>query len=65
LDRDGSVKLIVRDVLGREIYSTRSQYQSAGDHQITLQLGSLASGRYFCELYINNIRTDIRVLVKE
>jgi photosystem II stability/assembly factor-like uncharacterized protein len=65
LDKDGSVKLIVRDILGREVFSGISQYQSMGDHSQTLDLRSLPSGRYFCELYLNNIRLDTKALIKE
>ncbi|MFI5264579.1 MAG: T9SS type A sorting domain-containing protein, partial [Candidatus Kapaibacterium sp.] len=65
LDKEANVKLIVRDVLGREVYTTPSQYQSAGEHRITLHLESLPSGRYICELSVNNIRTDIQSLIKD
>ncbi|MDP4235630.1 MAG: hypothetical protein Q8919_04200 [Bacteroidota bacterium] len=65
LDHDCMVKLLVHDVLGREIYSTPAQMQSGGDHQMRLPLGSVPGGRYFCELYIDGVRTDVRALVKE
>ncbi len=64
-EREGSVKLLIRDMLGREVYATASQLQSSGDHLIILPLQSLPGGRYFCELYINGIRSDIKALVKE
>ncbi len=61
----GNVKLIVRDLLGREVFTKSAEYEAAGDHSTILDLRHLASGRYFCELYVNNIRIDIRGLVKE
>jgi len=65
LQEAGNIKLIVRDLLGREVFARSAEYQDMGKHSTTLDLRGLASGRYFCELYINNIRIDIRALVKE
>ncbi|MEP7236114.1 MAG: T9SS type A sorting domain-containing protein, partial [Ignavibacteriota bacterium] len=65
LGSEAVVKIVIHDVLGREVFSSAPATQSVGEHEITLNLQSLPSGRYICDLFLNNIRTDHRALVKE
>jgi len=44
------VRLIVYDVLGREVARLVDEERPAGRHEVTWETGALASGMYFCRL---------------
>jgi hypothetical protein len=64
LPYDGSVKITVYDVLGKEIY-TLNEYIKAGTHEIKFDGASLASGIYFYKLETGSfVATKKMVLLK-
>jgi hypothetical protein len=49
LPQSMALSMIVRDAIGRVVYSKDATYL-AGEHQISLDAASMASGVYFCQL---------------
>ncbi len=60
LPKDSNVKLVVYDVLGREVARLVDGRVQAGDHSINFNAGNLSSGLYFYRL-----QTDNEVVVKK
>lgn len=50
IKKAGIVKLIVFDVLGREVASLANQYMAPGSYEATVNLANLSSGVYFYKL---------------
>lgn len=65
LPKDGTVKLSVYDVLGREIKVLINKYQHAGKYVIELTMDEFVSGIYFYQLkFDNKIITRKMLLLK-
>ena len=67
ISRDGRAKLIVYDVLGREIAIPVNEYLTKGIHKVNFNFGSTrqksSGGIYFYTLYFNNQIIDTKKLV--
>jgi photosystem II stability/assembly factor-like uncharacterized protein len=67
LSKDGRTKLIVYDVLGRELVTLVNEYLTKGIHKVNFNIGSLkqkCSGSiYFYTLYFNDQIIDTKKLV--
>jgi len=50
IPKDGLVKLIVFDVLGKEVATLLNKEQTAGNYQVTFDASKLTSGIYFYKL---------------
>ena len=55
------VKILIYDILGKEIATILNEEQSAGEHKLEFDASkyNLSSGVYFCELQINGGSTSI------
>ena len=63
--RQASVKIVVYDVLGREISTLVNEYQSAGHYEVTFNAENLPSGIYYYTLKTNNyFETKKMILLK-
>ncbi len=60
LDRSTNVKLVVFDLMGREVMTLVDQVQSPGDHKVIFDGSGLSNGVYFYKL-----ETDRNVMVKK
>jgi hypothetical protein len=60
-----SVRIVVHDMLGREVRSADLGAQQEGQHSFGLDLSSLASGSYFVEIYLDGGRAGAIRLAKE
>ena len=52
LSESTNVRLALRDLLGREVFSTASGLQSVGTHRLMIDGTSLAPGIYYYSLQI-------------
>ncbi len=50
LPKSGNVKLVVYDILGREVKTLVNEYRTAGTYNIAFDASSLASGVYFYKI---------------
>lgn len=65
LEKPGKVKLVVYDILGKEVSILVNEYQNAGEHTIRFDGSGLSSGVYFYSLVSGDIRqTKKFVLMK-
>lgn len=55
LPEDGVVKLIVTDVIGRELATLVDQYQGGGTHTVTFFAPDLPSGHYFASITVRGL----------
>jgi len=55
LPNDGNVYIKLYDVRGRQVSVLFDSFEHAGTKTISLDAGSLASGIYFCVMYVNYI----------
>lgn len=61
----GRTKIIIFDILGREVKTLVNKYQLAGNYKVELNASLLTSGVYFYSLFINDfIETKKMLLVK-
>lgn len=61
---DSKVKLIIYDILGREIKTLVNDYQNAGLHSVEFDAKQLASGFYYYRLITNSNGNDITITKK-
>ena len=60
-----NVKLIIYDILGREIATLVNQKQNPGNYEITWDAGNLTSGVYFCRLQVGTfVETQKMLMIK-
>lgn len=66
LSHEGKVKLIVYDLLGREIQKlVNNEFRAAGRHLMEFNGNNLSSGVYFYRLEVNDfVQTRRMILVK-
>ena len=66
LEKKAHVKVIVFDILGREIAALTNNIYNSGNYSLNYDANSLASGLYFYSMYIdgNLYRTKKMVLIK-
>ena len=62
--RDDNVKLIVYDILGREVATLVNQKQKPGNSNIQFDASNLSSGIYFYQLNATFIQTKKMILLK-
>jgi photosystem II stability/assembly factor-like uncharacterized protein len=65
LAHPASVRILVRDILGREVKAVELGMQAEGSHSVSIDLASFASGSYLAEIYINGERAGAIRLAKE
>ena len=63
LPKSGNVKLVVFDILGREVKTLVNEFQTAGTHSITFDASSLASGVYFYSITANDFTATKKMLL--
>ena len=65
LDRNSNVKVIVYDILGKEVSTLINEKQSEGNHKVNINGTGLSSGTYFYSLIIDgHANTKKMILVK-
>lgn len=62
LDKSGQTKLVVYDVMGREVKTLLDEYKNAGDYEITFRPTNLSSGVFYYKLQQNDC-INIRKMV--
>lgn len=65
LPRSGSVRLVVYDVLGREVERLRDGMQAAGSHEISFGRGALSTGVYFYRLVVDGMALQRQMTLVE
>ncbi|RPI18431.1 MAG: T9SS C-terminal target domain-containing protein [Ignavibacteriae bacterium] len=63
LPKAGVIKLVVTDVLGREISILVNEYKQAGTHSVMFRKNSLASGIYFYTLISGDFKESKKMLL--
>jgi Secretion system C-terminal sorting domain len=63
LSTAGQVTLKIYDVLGRELTTLVSSHQAAGNHSVTFDGSSLASGVYLCRLESSSYTATMKLLL--
>jgi len=62
LPKSGNVKLVVFDVLGREVQTLVNEYKAAGRYEVTFNGTSLSSGLYFYRITSGTF-TDVKKML--
>ena len=60
---DVVVKLIVYDIMGREVVSLVNENKKAGSYDVTFDGNRFASGVYFCKMTAKNFTNSIKMLM--
>jgi hypothetical protein len=63
LPHDGSVSLIVYDIIGREVASLVNEYQKGGNYSIIFDGSKLSSGVYICKLGSDKFSASIKMIL--
>jgi hypothetical protein len=63
LPKAGNVKLVVFDILGREVKTLVNDFQTAGTHSITFDASSLSSGVYFYTITASDFTATKKMLL--
>lgn len=61
----GDVKVAVRDLLGRNVYTQSQGLQYEGAHSVTLDLKNLESGVYFYSVSFNGIEQTRKMIISK
>ncbi len=61
--RAGVVRLVVSDLLGREVATLTEGWQGAGSHSVVFNAGRFASGVYYCKLTSGSFASTIRMVL--
>lgn len=64
LDKECEVSVVVSNSMNKEIKKIKMGTLDAGNHTALFNLNDLPSGLYFYSLYIDDIQTDIKKMVK-
>ncbi|MGA2668427.1 MAG: T9SS type A sorting domain-containing protein, partial [Ignavibacteria bacterium] len=62
LPKASSVKLVVYDMLGREVKTLVNEYKQAGSYNVSFDASSLASGVYFYRIYAGDF-TNVKKMM--
>ena len=62
LEKAGNTKLVVYDMMGREVKTLLNDYQTSGTHEISFDAADFSSGVYYYKLQ-NNDMTSIKKMV--
>ena len=57
------IKLVIYNILGKEITTLINQKQKAGEYEVTFDAGNLTSGVYLYSLFADEIRVDTKKMV--
>jgi len=60
---DGVVKLIVYDIMGKEVVSLVNENKKAGVYDVSFDGSRFASGVYFCRMTAKNFTSSIKMLM--
>ena len=63
LPKESSVKLVVYDILGREVATLVNEIKKAGSHQVIWNANLYASGLYFCRLLTEGYNSTKKLLL--
>ena len=63
LPKSADIRLIICDVLGRELYSIANEYLKAGSYSFTWDARKYASGIYFYSLFVGGAIAGIKKMV--
>ncbi len=63
IPESGMVKLVIFDVLGREVTTLVNEYKSAGNYQVNFDASRLASGVYYYSLESNAFRSTRKMIL--
>jgi hypothetical protein len=63
ISKSGNIKLIIYDILGREIKTLINEKQNAGTYEKLYNASSLSSGVYFYSLFFNNQKIDTKTFI--
>ncbi|MGA9116970.1 MAG: T9SS type A sorting domain-containing protein [Bacteroidota bacterium] len=63
LDGGSDVRLLVRDLLGREVRILAEGMMPPGEHSVRLEAGELSSGVYFATLEAGSVRRSHRMIL--
>jgi hypothetical protein len=65
IPKQGNVKIMIYDLLGREVSKLKDEFQVPGEYEVTWNAGNFASGVYFYRLVHKDfIETKRMVLIK-
>jgi hypothetical protein len=59
----GLVKIVIYDILGREVLRPVNEYKNAGDYKVEFNGTYLASGVYFYMLIVDDKKFDTKKMV--
>jgi hypothetical protein len=59
----GMVKISVYDLLGKKVAELINEYKTAGAYTVNFNANGLTSGIYFCQLYVDNVKYDMKKMV--
>jgi hypothetical protein len=62
IPKSGNVKLVVYDLLGREIKTALNEFRQAGNYAVDLRADGIASGIYFYKLTVNDF-TEVKKMI--
>lgn len=63
LARSGNVRLVVYDLLGRQVRTLVDGVQETGHHQVEFIGNGLSGGVYFCELTVDHTRDVVKLIL--
>ena len=63
ITKTSNVKLIVFDILGREVETLVNEFQKAGTYEINFDAGKIPSGIYFYTMDVDNKRIDTKKMI--
>ena len=61
--RNSNIKLVVYNIIGKEITTLVNEKKSSGTYKITFDGSNLSSGIYFYSLFINGVRVDTKKML--
>lgn len=63
LKYNANVKILVTDLSGREVTLLANDYQSKGDHRVSLNVSGMSPGAYFCRVETNGTVETKKIIV--
>lgn len=59
----GHTKLIIYDVLGREVKTLLDEFKQSGSYDIHFEQTELTAGIYYCKLQVGQVRSTIKMVI--